>query len=80
MVSCGICHTCISKENQLHNYMYVRIYFHTYSGIKVNTEIVSRKKKGDYQSFTLNPRNEGTEHLQAADWACVRLALATSSQ
>jgi hypothetical protein len=26
----------------------------------VNTETVSRKKKEDYQSFTLNPGNEGS--------------------
>jgi hypothetical protein len=26
-------HTCFSKENQVHNYMYARIYFHTYSDI-----------------------------------------------
>jgi hypothetical protein len=28
-----VCHTCFSKENQVHNYMYGRIYFHTYSDI-----------------------------------------------
>jgi hypothetical protein len=27
------CHTCFSKEKQVHIYMYSRIYFHTYSDI-----------------------------------------------
>jgi hypothetical protein len=39
------CHTCFSKENQVHNYMHARIKFHAYSDIKVNTEIVSRKER-----------------------------------
>jgi hypothetical protein len=30
------------------------------------TETVSRKKKKDYQRFTLNPGNEGSS--QAVDW------------
>jgi hypothetical protein len=40
--------------------MHDRIKFHAYSDIKVNTEAVSRKKKKDYQRFTLNPENEGS--------------------
>jgi hypothetical protein len=36
--------------------------FHAYSDIKVNTETVSRKKKNDYQRFTLYPGNEGSKH------------------
>jgi hypothetical protein len=48
-----LCHTCFSKENQVQTYMHVRIKFHAYSDIKVNTEIVSRKKKEDYQSLWL---------------------------
>jgi hypothetical protein len=49
----NMCHNCFSKENQVQTYMHARINFHAYSDIKVNTEIVSRKKKEDYQSFTL---------------------------
>jgi cell fate (sporulation/competence/biofilm development) regulator YlbF (YheA/YmcA/DUF963 family) len=52
------CHTCFSKENQVHNYMHARIKFHAYSDIKVNTETVSRMKEKDYQRFMLNPGNE----------------------
>jgi hypothetical protein len=44
----------------VHNYMHDRIKFQAYSDINVNTEIVSRKKKKDYQRFTLNPGNEGS--------------------
>jgi hypothetical protein len=33
--------------------MHARIKFHAYSDIKVNIEIVSRKKKEDYQSLRL---------------------------
>jgi hypothetical protein len=29
----AVCHTCFSKENQVINYMYARIKFHTYSDI-----------------------------------------------
>jgi hypothetical protein len=43
--------------------MHVRIKFHAHSDIEVNTEIVSRKKKKeDYQRFTLNPGSEGSKH------------------
>jgi hypothetical protein len=69
------CHTCFSKENQVHNYMHVRINFHAYSDIKVNTETVSRKKKKDYQGFTLNPGNEDTKHHRQSTGGYVRLEL-----
>jgi hypothetical protein len=59
--------------------MHARIKFHAYSYIKVNTETVSRKKKKDYQRFTLNPENEGTKHHRQSTGGCVRLAPATSS-
>jgi hypothetical protein len=41
----------------------------------VNTEIISRKKKGDYQRFTLNPGNEGTKlHKQSSrGFVCLEL-------
>jgi hypothetical protein len=47
--------------------------------IKVNTETVSRKKKEDYQRFTLNPGNGGSKHHKQSTGGCVRLAPATSS-
>jgi predicted secreted protein len=62
-----LCHTRFSEGNQVQAYMHVRIKFHAYSDIKVNTETVSRKKTKDYQRFTLTPGG------------CVRLAPATSS-
>jgi hypothetical protein len=34
----------------------------------VNTETVSRKKKRDYQKFTLNPGKEDHKTSQAVDW------------
>jgi hypothetical protein len=34
----------------------------------VNTETVSRKKKKDYQRFTLNPGNEDHKTSQTVDW------------
>jgi hypothetical protein len=74
-----LCHTRLSEENQVQAYMHARIKFHAYSDIKVNTEIVSRKKKKDYQRFTLNPGNEGTKHHRQSTGGCVRLAPATSS-
>jgi hypothetical protein len=46
----------------------------------VNTETVSRKKKKDYQRFTLNPGNEGTKLHKQSTGGCVCLAPATSSQ
>jgi hypothetical protein len=49
------CHTRLSEENQVQTYMHARIKFHAYSDIKVNTETESRKKKKNYQRFTLNP-------------------------
>jgi predicted fused transcriptional regulator/phosphomethylpyrimidine kinase len=55
--------------------MHARIKFHAYSDIKVNTEIVSRKKKEDYQRFMLNPRNEGSKHHKQSTGGCVRLEL-----
>jgi hypothetical protein len=67
--------TRLSEENQVQAYMHARIKFHAYSDIKVNTEIVSRKKKKDYQRFTLNPGNEGTKHHRQSTGGCVRLAL-----
>jgi hypothetical protein len=70
-----MCHTCFSKENQVHNYMNARIKLHAYSDIKVNTETVSRKKKGDYQRFTLYPGNEGTKHHKQSTGGCVHLEL-----
>jgi hypothetical protein len=41
----------------------------------VNTETVSRKKKKDYQRFTLNPGNEGSKHHRQSTGVCARLAL-----
>jgi hypothetical protein len=48
--------------------MHARIKFHAYSDIKVNTETVSRKKKRDYQRFTLNLGNEDHKTSQVVDW------------
>jgi hypothetical protein len=45
----------------------------------MHIETVSRKKKGDYQRFMLNPGNEGTKHHRQSTGGCVRLAPATSS-
>jgi hypothetical protein len=56
-------------------YMHARIKFHAYSDIKVNIETISRKKKEDYQRFTLYPGNEGTKHHRQSTGDCVRLAL-----
>jgi hypothetical protein len=70
-----LCHTRFSEGNQVHNYMHARIKFPTYSDIKVYTEIVSRKKKKDYQRFTLNPGNEGSKHHRQSTGGCVRLVL-----
>jgi hypothetical protein len=75
----SVCHTQLSKENQVQTYMHARIKFHAYSDIKVNTETVSRKKKKDYQRFTLNPGNRGSKHHRQSTGGCVRLAPATSS-
>jgi hypothetical protein len=69
-----LCHTCFSKENQVHNYMHARIKFHAYSDIKVNTETVSRKERGRLLEFTLNPGNEGSKHHRQSTGGCVRLA------
>jgi hypothetical protein len=46
----------------------------------VYTEIVSRKKKKDYQRFTLYPGNEGTKLHKQSTGGCVHLAPTTSSQ
>jgi hypothetical protein len=73
------CHTRLSEENQVHTYMHARIKFHAYSDIKVYTETVSRKKKKDYQRFTLNTGNEGSKRHMESTGGCVRLAPATSS-
>jgi hypothetical protein len=56
----------------VHTYMHARIRFHAYSDIKVNTETVSRKKKKDYQRFTLNPGNGGSENHRQSTGGCVR--------
>jgi hypothetical protein len=74
------CHTRLSEKNQVQTYMHARIKFHAYSDVKVYTETVSRKKKKDYQRFTLNPGNEGSKHHRQSTGGCVRLAPATSSQ
>jgi hypothetical protein len=50
--------------------MHARIKFHAYSDIKVNTEIVSRMKKKDYQRFTLYPGNEGSKHHRQSTGGC----------
>jgi hypothetical protein len=55
--------------------MHARIKFHAYSDIKVNTEIVSRKNKKDYQRFTLNPGNKGTKLHKQSTGGCVSLEL-----
>jgi hypothetical protein len=60
--------------------MHARIKFHAYSDKQVNTETVSRMKMGDYQRFTLYPRNEGTKLQKQSTGGCVRLDPATSSQ
>jgi hypothetical protein len=54
--------------------MHARIKFHAYNDIKVNTETISRKKKKDYQRFTLNLGNEGSKHHRQSTGDCVRLA------
>jgi hypothetical protein len=41
----------------------------------VNTETISRKKKKDYQRFTLNPGNEGSKNHRQTTGGCVRLEL-----
>jgi amino acid permease len=69
-----LCHTYFSKENQVQTYMHARIKFHTYSDIKVYIETVSRKK-GDYQSITLNPGNEGSKHQRQSTGGSVCLEL-----
>jgi hypothetical protein len=74
------CHTRLSEENQVHTYMHSRIKFHAYIDIKVYKKTISRKKKKDYQRFTLNPGNEGTKHHRQSTGSCVRLAPTTSSQ
>jgi hypothetical protein len=74
------CHTRLSEENQVHNYMHARIKFHAHSDIKVNTKTVSRKKKKDHQRFTLNPGNGGSKHHRQSTGGCVRLAPTASSQ
>jgi hypothetical protein len=48
--------------------MHVKIMFHAYSDIYVYTKTVSRKKKGGYQSITLNPGNGDHKTSQAVDW------------
>jgi hypothetical protein len=74
------CHTCFSKENQVQTYMHARIKFHAYSWHKWITETISRKKKGDYRRFTLNPGNGGTKLHKQSTGGCVRLEPATPSQ
>jgi hypothetical protein len=70
-----LCHTRFSEGNRVQTYMHARIKFHAYSDIKVNTETISRKKKKDYQRFTLNPGNEGSKQHGKSTGGCVRLAL-----
>jgi hypothetical protein len=70
-----LCHTYFSKENQVQTYMHARIKFHAYSGHKWITETISRKKKGDYQGFTLNPGNKGSKQHRQSTGGCVRLEL-----
>jgi hypothetical protein len=53
--------------------MHARIMFQAYSDIKVYTKTVSRKKKNDYQRFTLNPGNEGSKHHRQSTGGCVCL-------
>jgi hypothetical protein len=75
------CHTWFSKENQVQTYMHARIYFHAYSWHKWITETISRKKKGDYQSFTLNLGNEDTKlHRQSTGGLRMPGTSNTSSQ
>jgi hypothetical protein len=75
-----LCHTCFSKENQVQTYMHARINFHAYSWHKWITETISRKKKEDYQRFTLNLGSGGTKLHKQSTGGCVRLEPATSSQ
>jgi hypothetical protein len=75
-----LCHTCFSKENQVQAYMHARINFHAYSWHKWITKTISRKKKEDYQRFTLNPWNEGTKLHKQSTGGCVHIEPATSSQ
>jgi hypothetical protein len=74
------CHTWFSEGNQVQTYMHARIKFHAYSWHKWITETISRKKKGDYQRFTLNPGNGGTKLHKQSTGGCVCLEPATSSQ
>jgi hypothetical protein len=55
-------------------YMHARIKFHAYSWHMWITETISRKKKGDYQSFTLNPGNKGTKLHRQSTGGYVHLA------
>jgi hypothetical protein len=64
----GACHTCFSKENQVHNYMHPRIKFHAYSWHKWTTETISRQEKGRLSEFTLNPGKRRLQTSQAVDW------------
>jgi hypothetical protein len=68
------------KKTQVQTYMHARIKFHAYSWHKWITETISRKKKGDYQRFTLNPGNEGAKLHKQSTGGYVRLEPATSSQ
>ena len=58
-------HTQFLKENRMHNYMYARIKFHTYSDVIMEYwATMSRKKRlrtlNDYQRCTTSPGNEGS--------------------
>jgi hypothetical protein len=68
-------HTRLSEGNQVQTYMHARIKFRAYSWHKWITETISRKKKGDYQSITLYPRNGGTKLHKQSTGGCVRLEL-----
>jgi hypothetical protein len=53
--------------------MHARIKLHAYSDIKVNTKIVSRKKKRILSEFMLNPGNEDTILHKQSIGGCVHL-------
>jgi hypothetical protein len=51
------CHTCFSKENQVHTYMYARIKFYTYSRHIVDIN----KTYKPIRVIQLNPGNRGAK-------------------
>ena len=67
-------------HNYMHNYIYVRIKFHTYRDIISEKSVtVSRKREKqqlkDYQSYTAYPGNEGFKLHRQSVGGCVRLEL-----